>query len=76
MTQIPVEYFYVWTGKDVKVIPPLHWSRYEGHYIFDPEAVDLEYRWGKPTFKKWYGVPREEVPKEFLATLLLLGFTL
>jgi hypothetical protein len=64
---------YIWTGKTVITSNnDTAWERFDGHFLYDPNDVP-SMQWGKNVHFRWAECTREEVPKEFLATLLLMG---
>jgi hypothetical protein len=65
--------YYVWTGKNVRRIPEVH-SAIDGAYIYDPDDTP-EMRWGQMVHGRWAELRKEDMPKEFLTHLLLLGIS-
>lgn len=66
--------FYVWKGKDVKVIAS--WAialSHENHFVFDPEEEEPDDRWGVIGKGRWWPRDVDSIPAEFKTKLLILG---
>lgn len=65
--------YYVWNNNTVKVYQ--HYSdveRLQHCWVFDPVEIP-DSQWAIMYKRRWMTMPKEEVPKAFLATLLLMG---